>query len=259
MMPQWLHVISVASLAAGFAIAILIALDEVRHPQHMWIMNLVWPICALFGTVFVLGAYLAYGQAHPHRRSHVPFAVTVGIGAAHCGSGCTLGDLIAEWLAYFYPAAAIIFGWQLLFAERMFAVWILDFILAFGFGIVFQYYAMCQMRNLSPRQGIIAALKADTLSLTAWQIGMYGFMAFAQFYLFRQMLHTSLDTASAEFWLMMQIAMICEFITSYPVNWCSSGSESKRRRSPRFKTDRAARSPAAAAGNARSWSSRSSG
>ena len=142
MMPQWLHVISVASLAAGFAIAILIALDEVRHPQHMWIMNLVWPICALFGTVFVLGAYLAYGQAHPHRRSHVPFAVTVGIGAAHCGSGCTLGDLIAEWLAYFYPAAAIIFGWQLLFAERMFAVWILDFILAFGFGIVFQYYAI---------------------------------------------------------------------------------------------------------------------
>src|ERR1700733_14937350 len=217
MMPQWLHVISVTSLAGGVAIAILIALDEVRHPQHMWIMNLVWPICALFGTVFVIGAYLAYGRAHPHRN--VPFAVTVGIGAAHCGSGCTLGDLIAEWLACFYPATAIIFGWQSLFAEKMFAVWILDFILAFGFGIVFQYYAIVPMRNLSPRQGIIASLKADTLSLTARQIGMYGFMAFAQFYLFRRLLHTSLDTASAEFWLMMQIAMICGFITSYPVNW----------------------------------------
>ncbi len=27
----------------------------------------------------------------------------------------------------------------------------------------------------------MAALKADTLSLTAWQVGMYGFMAIAQF------------------------------------------------------------------------------
>jgi hypothetical protein len=207
-------VISVASLAGGVAIAILIALDEVRHPQHMWIMNLVWPICALFGTVFVLGAYLAYAGRTRIGTCRLPSRSV----SARRGSGCTLGELIAEWLAYFYPAAAIICGWQSLFAEKMFAVWILDFILAFGFGIVFQYYAIVPMRNLSPRQDIIAAVKADTLSLTAWQIGLYGFMAFAQFYLFRRLLHTSLDTASAEFWLMMQIATICGFITSYPVN-----------------------------------------
>src|ERR1700733_15157367 len=217
MMPQWLHVISVTSLAGGVAIAILIALDEVRHPQHMWIMNLVWPICALFGTVFVIGAYLGYGLAHPD--GNVPFAVTVGIGAAHCGSGCAPGDLIAEWLAYFYPAAAIIYGWQSLFAEKMFAVWVLDFILAFGFGIVFQYFAIVPMRHLSPGQGIVAALKADTVSLLAWQIGMYCVMGYLQFVVFEKAFGGQAPIDSVEFWGAMQLAMIAGFITSYPLNW----------------------------------------
>ena len=205
-------------LAAGIDIAIYIALDEIRHPQPMWIMNLVWPLCALFGTVLVLAGYFAYGRAAGGSRN-TPFAVSVGIGTAHCGSGCTLGDIIAESLVYFFPGLAIAFGWQTLFAEKMFAVWIFDFILAFGFGIVFQYYAIVPMRKLSPGQGIIAALKADSLSLTAWQIGMYGFTAFAQFYLFRHLLGATFAADSAEFWFMMQIAMICGFITSYPVNW----------------------------------------
>ena len=30
---------------------------------------------------------------------------------------------------------------------------------------------------------------------------------------------TKLETNMAEFWFMMQIAMVCGFVTSYPVNW----------------------------------------
>jgi hypothetical protein len=75
------------------------------------------------------------------------------------------------------------------------------------------------MRDLSAAQGLAAAVKADTLSLSAWQIGMYGFMAFAQFHLFRGLLGVRLEPTSAEFWLMMQIAMLAGFATSYPVNW----------------------------------------
>jgi Domain of unknown function (DUF4396) len=220
MLPGWLHVLATAALAAGFLIAIVIALDEILHPQPMAIMNVVWPVSALFGTVLVLTAYVAYGRTGPAAgRGKTPFAVSVGEAAAHCGSGCTVGDIIAEWLAYFVPAIAIAFGWQSLFAEKMFAVWILDFILAFGFGIVFQYYAIVPMRKLSPREGIVAALKADALSLTAWQIGMYAFMAFAKFYLFGRLLGLDLNVATAEFWFTMQIAMLCGFVTSYPVNW----------------------------------------
>jgi hypothetical protein len=75
------------------------------------------------------------------------------------------------------------------------------------------------MRHLGKLEGIWAAIKADTFSLTAWQIGMYGFMAIANFWLFRRVLGVKLEVNSAEFWFMMQIAMICGFATSYPVNW----------------------------------------
>ncbi len=75
------------------------------------------------------------------------------------------------------------------------------------------------MRNLSLGRGIIAAGKADTLSLTAWQIGMYGFMAFANFVIFRKWIGARLQTDTGVFWFMMQIAMLCGFATAYPVNW----------------------------------------
>ena len=101
----------------------------------------------------------------------------------------------------------------------MFAVWVLDFLFAFAFGIVFQYYSVAPMRGLSLRDGIIAAFKADTLSLTAWQVGMYGFMAIATFLIFRPLFGVMLQADSVEFWFMMQIAMLFGFATAYPVNW----------------------------------------
>ncbi len=110
-------------------------------------------------------------------------------------------------------------GWGTLFSEKMFAVWILDFVFAFVLGIGFQYFTIAPMRGLSLGPGLVAALKADTLSLTAWQIGMYGFMALAQFVLFRGLLGVSLAVDTPEFWFMMQIAMLAGFATSYPVNW----------------------------------------
>lgn len=117
------------------------------------------------------------------------------------------------------PAIAVAFGWHSLFPDRIFAVWIVDYIFAFAFGIIFQYFTIAPMRGLGFRQGIVAALKADTLSLTAWQIGMYGFMAVANFIIFRRLLGLRLRTDTVEFWFMMQIAMMFGFITAYPVNW----------------------------------------
>ena len=75
------------------------------------------------------------------------------------------------------------------------------------------------MRGLSFGQGIWAAVKADTLSLMAWQVGMYRFMAFAYFFLFGHLLGIKLATDAVGFWFMMQIAMLRGFATSYPVNW----------------------------------------
>ncbi|MBZ9764273.1 DUF4396 domain-containing protein [Mesorhizobium sp. CA8] len=214
------------SLVSGVLVAGWIGWDETRRPQPMWIMNIVWPVAALFGTVLLLWGYLKFGRsaagsATKSRRStpDTPFSVMVGKGALHCGAGCTLGDIVAESLATFFPGVALWFGWRNLFDEKMFAVWILDYMLAFLLGVAFQYFTIRPMRGLSVRDGLIEALKADALSLTAWQVGMYGFMAFAQFGVFRPVLGFSLAADSVEFWFMMQFAMIAGFLTSYPVNW----------------------------------------
>ncbi|HEX5463512.1 MAG TPA: DUF4396 domain-containing protein [Burkholderiales bacterium] len=230
MIPVWLHALSQAMLALAIVCALIIVADEIRHPQAMWIMNIVWPVTALFGTIIWLWAYFRYGRAairsvrrkrHDNEAStpHKPFVISVGEGASHCGSGCTLGDLCAEWLAFFVPAIASWFGWRSIFAEKMYAVWILDYLFAYLFGILFQYFTIVPMRGLSVRRGIVAAIKADTLSLTAWQAGMYGFMAFASLIIFRSIIGTELKVDSVEFWFMMQIAMLAGFVTSYPVNW----------------------------------------
>lgn len=243
MIPDWLHALAILSLAAGIASAILIAIDVKRHPQHMAIMNAVWPISGLYGGPLAVWGYWRHGRSagghgghagHDGHAGHgggnhdassyqngggTPHFASIGKGAAHCGAGCTLGDIIAEWLVFFVPAIAVWFGWHSVFSEKIFAVWILDYILAFGFGIVFQYYAIKPMNDdMSPAQGIVAAVKADTLSLTAWQVGMYGFMAIAHFGLFGALLGVRLEVNTVEFWFMMQIAMLCGFATAYPVN-----------------------------------------
>lgn len=243
MIPAWLHVLSIALLLIGLVCAVIIAADLFRHPQHMWIMNVVWPVTALFGTLWIVWQYFTYGRLAEHAcakaamdrgekmpsKKHTPFPVMVSNGALHCGSGCTLGDIVAEWLVFFVPTVAVWFGWHGLFGEKLYATWVVDYLFAYAFGIVFQYFTIKPMRDLSVGQGIWQAIKADTLSLTAWQVGMYGFMAFSYFYLFGSLLGVKLEANMVEFWFIMQIAMLCGFATSYPVNWwlISSGIKEK--------------------------------
>ena len=221
-MTDWLTILALGSLIVAGLCALIITIDIlVGHRQHMWIMNVVWPITALYAGPMGLLAYFRIGRLSTHlamRKAQQretsspaqakPFWQSVGLAATHCGSGCTLGDLLAEGVVLpFLPFT--------LFGHRIFAAWLVDFALAFFFGIVFQYYTIRPMKKLTPAQGLIAALKADSLSLTAWQVGMYGWMAPVTFVLFGH----ELDSTSPVFWFMMQIAMLCGFITSYPVNW----------------------------------------
>lgn len=222
--PQWLHLLALGSLSLAGLCAVVIVAHIAGHPQRMGVMNGVWPIAALFGSVIVLIGYFSYGaqdaeEVPDSERKPSPFPVSVAKGALHCGSGCTIGDIVAEVLLLVFPAGATWFGWHWLFGEKIFATWVLDFILAFIAGIFFQYFAIAPMRNLSLGEGIIAALKADSLSLTAWQVGMYGVMALMQFVVFRDVVGAQVPASKPEFWLAMQVAMAGGFATSYPVNW----------------------------------------
>lgn len=179
MFPDWLHGLAIAALLLGAGCALVVSIDVVRHPQHMGIMNVVWPVTALFGTVAVIWAYVRYGRLAIREAPHaamerhetppnvtgMPFPVMVGKGALHRRAGCMLGDVLTEWLAFLVLAVAIWFGWQSLFAETIYAVWVLDFVFAFG---------LC-----APRA----------------------------------------EVNTVAFWFIMQVAMVAGFATAYPVNW----------------------------------------
>lgn len=136
-MPGWLISLAWLSVGLGLASALIIALDIARgRRQHMWIMNVVWPLTALYSGPLGLWAY------------------------------------------------------------------------------AFQYFTIKPMKGLSPAQGLKAAVKADTASLTAWQVGMYGWMAIAIFIIFGH----EIPKTSPVFWFMMQVAMLAGLLTAYPVN-----------------------------------------
>jgi hypothetical protein len=211
MVPFWLHALSVMALVAGMACAIGLAIHETRHPSKMWIMTIVWPIAALFAAPVALMTYAA--QDKKHAKLSAESIITVSF---HCGAGCALGDILAEWLAMERPAVLTWFGWHSLFGDRMFATWGLDFVFAFVLGIAFQYFAIGSMKK--PGAGLIAALKADALSLIAWQAGMYSFMALAQFAVLGPVWGIHLRANTPVFWFAMQLAMRVGLLTALPVN-----------------------------------------
>jgi branched-subunit amino acid transport protein len=190
----------------------------VDHEPRLAALRAIWQL-------LWLAVYFRFGRGMPRKHAATmgtapkqPFPIVAAKGTSHCGAGCTLGDIVAEWLAFALPAVAVALGWKSLFGDKTFAVWILDYALAFLVGIGFQYFTIQPMRHLSIVQGVAAALKADAASITAWQIGMYGFMAFAQFVCFAAF-GGAAKVDTPEFWFAMQIAMLCGFVTSYPVNW----------------------------------------
>ncbi len=206
MIPTWLYWLSVLSLAAAFATAAAIALDLRRHPQHMAVMQPVWVISALYFGPLAWWAYTRMGRPEGG-HAEKPFWMQTFVGSTHCGAGCTLGDIVAEFIVFFggLAIAGSTFGAELAG----------DFALAFLLGIAFQYFAIVPMRHLSPGRGIVAALQADALSLISFEVGLFAWMALMRFVFFGPNLHPD----SPVYWFMMQVGMVIGFGTSFPVNW----------------------------------------
>jgi hypothetical protein len=140
------------------------------------------------------------GQRGPTREQ-------VAVATTHCGAGCTLGDIVGEW--WIFGAGLMLAGGDL--GTRL----LLDFLLAWAFGVAFQYFTIVPMRGLSLGKGLMQAVRADTLSIGAFQIGMSVWAALTYFVFFP---NPHLKVNESVFWFMMQIGMIVGFFTSYPIN-----------------------------------------
>ncbi|MFG2260949.1 DUF4396 domain-containing protein [Streptomyces mirabilis] len=125
---------------------------------------------------------------------------------SHCGAGCVLGDIGGEWLV---RASGMNLAGKPIHAD-----FLLDFTLAWLLGIGFQYFSIAPMRDITPAQGLWAAVKADTSSIVSFQIGL-----FAGMWLYQEILFApGLAKTTAAYWLLMQLAVIVGFFTAWPVN-----------------------------------------
>jgi len=140
------EIIAWISLGIAFLCAAIIAFDVMQHPQKMGIMNVVWPVSALYGSVIALWAYFSIGRKkakdfqkpmseEEHKKimkeaKEHPKPPQISVAASHCGAGCTLGDIIADFLVF----ALVLKFW----GSDLWASFVIDYIFAWALGIVFQ-------------------------------------------------------------------------------------------------------------------------
>jgi hypothetical protein len=217
--PASLDIVAWITIAVGVASAGVVMWDILGrgHRQRMRVMEWVWPITCLYTGPLGLWAYHRFGLPHSgawlqrhglEEPPEQPHWASTALGVSHCGAGCTLADVIAAWGIFI---AGLTIAGMAVYPEM-----IGDYILAIALGLAFQYFAIAPMRDLSVGEGILAAAKADVLSLTAFQVGMFGWMLLQAFVIFPAP-HT-LHPDSPVYWLGMQIGMCLGFVTAWPVN-----------------------------------------
>jgi len=217
MPPTWLQTIASIYVPLSIASAAFVLIDifVLNRRQHMAIMDTVWPLTMLYwgplGLVFYAWfgralAQMGQGSGHGGGTKHASSMWQATFkGATHCGAGCALGDFAGDWIAFATAFA--------LFGSAFGGSLVLSFALAYLLGVVFQYLSVVPMRHLGFREGVWEAVKIDTLSLLAYEIGMFVVMGG------REWLYPGLKPTSWTYWLLMQAAMIVGFLTTYPVNW----------------------------------------
>lgn len=231
-----METLAILSVLIGILSSAIIAVDLLKHKQSMKIMNSVWILTALWAGILGLIAYFWFGRAKKAMKMSMtmpkiampndgkmtmkmdgmmkmdmperPKWQSTTLSTLHCGAGCTLADLIGEWFLFFVAIRIC----ESLVVGSM----VVDYILALCIGVYFQAAAIKSMDStLTIKERFVKAFKADVLSLTSWQIGMYGFMAVV-FYVIFPYEHIAQD--SWVFWFMMQIAMLFGFLFAYPAN-----------------------------------------
>jgi hypothetical protein len=114
MASQWFELVAWAALAVGFASALAIGADIalLGNRQHMAIMNLVFPLTALYMGPVAVWAYFTRGRRMSRKQMDMHESVTtsdleprdswwqVSLSDSHCGAGCVLGDIGGEWIVW---------------------------------------------------------------------------------------------------------------------------------------------------------------
>ncbi|MBY4211844.1 DUF4396 domain-containing protein [Rhodococcus fascians] len=217
MAPSWMNWLAWCTIGLAVLSALTIAWDILvrGYRSQMTVMDVVWPVSALYLGPAAVWAYLRLGRPKTRRwqrrHGHDPAPSSrwssITLGTSHCGAGCALADVLVPWVVFVTGAA--------LAGRSLYAEFVGAYAAALALGIVFQFWAIAPMRGLGVREGLSAAAKADVISLTAFQVGMFAVMALSSLVVFAD---APLDPTEPAYWLVMQLGMIVGFATSWPAN-----------------------------------------
>lgn len=218
MAPTWMNWLAYCTIGLAVVCALTIVWDIwVRgYRSQMAVMDVVWPVTGLYLGPAAVWAYLRLGRPKTRRwqRRHERDTAapssrwsSITLGTSHCGAGCALADVLVPWVVFVTGAAVA--------GKSLYAEFVGAYAAALALGIVFQFWAIAPMRGLGVRDGLVAAAKADVISLTAFQVGMFAAMALSSLVVFAD---SPLDPTEPAYWLVMQIGMIVGFATSWPAN-----------------------------------------
>jgi len=110
--PSWFELLAWVALGLGFASALVIVADVVvfGNRQHMAIMDIAFPLTALYLGPIALWAYFARGRRMSRKQMHMHMAGMeegardslwqVSLSDSHGGAGCVLGDIAGEWIVW---------------------------------------------------------------------------------------------------------------------------------------------------------------
>ncbi|HEV8044026.1 MAG TPA: DUF4396 domain-containing protein [Rubrobacter sp.] len=212
MIPGWLTAVSwvFVGLALLCAAAILYDVYGRGYRQRTGVMNLVWPITALYLGPLALWIYNQWGRPrsekwqNEHRSAPEKSLSAAGVvGGTPGGGASAVGHVLGVPLVVF--SGLTIAGldlWAMILVIAVIAVVLL---------FVFEYFfSTVPARGLPSGKGLGVALFIALVTVLAFDVGMGGWMLVLHFLFFMPPL------TDVTFLFLMQIGLILGFMTGYP-------------------------------------------
>ena len=213
--PTRLHDLAKVSVGFGVMCCLLVTIDELATSRRRSSMQVVWPVCALFGSAALVAFYLRRGRpaTDPKVRRPDGRLVVATLNAGHCGAACTLSDIAVGGIAYVLwdgrgSAGSSVFTGQTVLPE---------FLLAFAVSLTLHSAPRVPSRH-SLRTGVLQAVCANALTIAACQAAMYLAMLALKDLWLMPAFDSMGNSGQPEYWFVMQIAMIVGYAATIPVN-----------------------------------------
>ncbi|MFE9959147.1 DUF4396 domain-containing protein [Micromonospora sp. NPDC005299] len=205
--------LSWATLVLGLASAAVIVVDSFigGNRQPAKVMELVWPVTALYFGPAAIMAYREWGRPQSARWRQrygnppkKPRHADVVFGLCHCLAHCTLGAVIAT---------VIIFGFDINIAgETLRPLYVGDFVGAVAVGVAFRYATEAHTGGRKVWAAIRSVVREDLLTVSAVELTLFIWIALVEHLVFPDVVRPS----SPVFWLIHQIGLIIGFFAAWP-------------------------------------------